>query len=806
MDLDWECEILTERKRVFEGDDWSDNKRRNVSQEADSGILSDTNFIEAGDSQVLPQPDEIEEPGPKIDTCFGVVLVRTTSADPPPILDDALLDVRVSGDIVKLYKSDDDFVDLFLSDGLASLSKDFLVRMAATFATQAPEDGNKAQKNKGQKGKTDDPSVEERKARIIIYGSSTDKDTIGAHLSKAKLYLQHPTSLEYDYTMQYYNPHLLLRPGAEMPRIQDLAIQDEGPEPSRVSSTALDEIAQSKIWRIFDSASGGDIDPQVICSGRLRTPLREHQLVALEMMIERECGIIKDAKFPTLWEYIGGTKGSRYRNKVTGTLKANPEGLNGGILSDEMGLGKTLSTLALICWHLDMRDMGHSQISYNATLIVVPKSILIGWERQIESHIGPGGIRIMTYHGPARQEQIAKLATYDVVLTTYEVLRQDFTMRQERHTLYSHKWYRVVLDEAHRIRSRSSQLYKAAIAMSKLSQIRWCLTGTPIHNSLDNYGALVSFIQVPVLHEKKNFDSFITTPFHSKRPNALEKLQALVQATSLRRTMALHGESLGLEPPLETICWIDLDKESAEMYRFFQERSFKLAKSMHIARSTKKRISPAPQGGNILSFILILRLICNYGSKLLSKSALDAWNLRDIDAATEYIVQQTNESCARCNGLLKRSRSTETLTCGHQICSTCLQLDDSSCLDTDDDDGGFHECCVCDRGNSPSGSFGYSTKVQSLQEKLHEEQRLRGDGTRDKCVIFSCWTKMLDCVQNDLKQEGFVMERIDGQSTLNQRRHALRRFREDASCTVLLATIGSSGEGIFNGFKRKRFG
>jgi SNF2 family DNA or RNA helicase len=54
---------------------------------------------------------------------------------------------------------------------------------------------------------------------------------------------------------------------------------------------------------------------------------------------------------------------------------------------------------------------------------------------------------------------------------------------------------------------------------------------------------------------------------------------------------------------------------------------------------------------------------------------------------------------------------------------------------------------------------------------------------------------MLDLIGKALFQNGIQYERIDGRTTLNGRRAALKTFQCDPVCTVLLATVGSVGEG-----------
>ncbi|KAF2677176.1 hypothetical protein K458DRAFT_350723 [Lentithecium fluviatile CBS 122367] len=55
---------------------------------------------------------------------------------------------------------------------------------------------------------------------------------------------------------------------------------------------------------------------------------------------------------------------------------------------------------------------------------------------------------------------------------------------------------------------------------------------------------------------------------------------------------------------------------------------------------------------------------------------------------------------------------------------------------------------------------------------------------------------MLDLLEQALTKNGLRFQRIDGTRTLQQRRLALTSFREDPSCTVLLASLGSAAVGL----------
>ena len=64
-----------------------------------------------------------------------------------------------------------------------------------------------------------------------------------------------------------------------------------------------------------------------------------------------------------------------------------------------------------------------------------------------------------------------------------------------RHSLlHCVEWGRVVLDEAHKIKARTSSTAKSAINLS--ARRRWCLTGTPLQNRVGELYALVRFLQL----------------------------------------------------------------------------------------------------------------------------------------------------------------------------------------------------------------------------------------------------------------------------------------------------------------------
>src|SRR4051794_3165764 len=106
--------------------------------------------------------------------------------------------------------------------------------------------------------------------------------------------------------------------------------------------------------------------------------------------------------------------------------------------------------------------------------------------------------------------------------------------------------------KAHVIRRRNTKQFRAISYLS--AQLRWCLTGTPIQNCLEDLGSLVRFLRISPLDKVATFRKHIIHPLKSGEPDCLRNLRLLLDCVCLRRTKDL----LGLPESLDEIRMLEL--------------------------------------------------------------------------------------------------------------------------------------------------------------------------------------------------------------------------------------------------------
>ena len=193
----------------------------------------------------------------------------------------------------------------------------------------------------------------------------------------------------------------------------------------------------------------------------------------------------------------------------------------GGILADDMGLGKTLQVISLIA-------SGLKEDSGKTSIVVCPSSLVLNWKAEVEKWCKD--IRVLIIKGDlkTRQELISKISDYDLVITSYDLLKRDVSEYDGKVFKY------VIADEAQYIKNFTTQ--NATALKSIEGEIKFALTGTPIENSVSELWSIFDFIMPGYLYSYNKFKRKFETPILKDNDDAaMRKLKLLINPFVLRR-------------------------------------------------------------------------------------------------------------------------------------------------------------------------------------------------------------------------------------------------------------------------------
>ena len=254
----------------------------------------------------------------------------------------------------------------------------------------------------------------------------------------------------------------------------------------------------------------------------------------------------------------------------------------GGILADEMGLGKTLQVIAFFS------TVQREQVGM-PNLVVCPASLVLNWLDECAKFAPELSVSAIIGTAANRKELLEKSETADLLVTSYELLRQDVEQYAGM------KFYCCVLDEAQHAKNMTTKVSKA-IKRIQCRQ-RFVLTGTPIENRLSELWNLFDFLMPGYLFSHNVFVEKLERPaVKSRDPEAVAQLRRLVQPFLLRR---LKRDVLkDLPPKIEHIRRISLSEEERKTY-------------LATVSSIKKDLLDTDGGGpQVLTALMRLRQIC----------------------------------------------------------------------------------------------------------------------------------------------------------------------------------------------------
>ncbi|THH07406.1 hypothetical protein EW146_g9330 [Bondarzewia mesenterica] len=428
-----------------------------------------------------------------------------------------------------------------------------------------------------------------------------------------------------------------------------------------------------------------------------------------------------------------------------------------------MGLGKTLQSICILASKHHERAKRHEETKspdsiHLPSLIVCPPTLTSHWYYEILKYVD--NLKPVMYTGNARERNrlLTKLKNFDVVITSYEVVRNDITSLQEKN------WHYCVLDEGHYIKNAKTKISKAIKSIR--ANHRLVLSGTPIQNSVLELWNLFDFLMPGFLGTEAFFNERFSKPIianrdgKSKNPEsavlALEALHKQVLPFLLRRLKedVLHD----LPPKIIQDYFCELSDIQKQLYDDFSQSQARINAEGAIKAVQSQTSDSKKQQQHIFQSLQYLRKLCNHPALVLKNDP------ESIKAALTKAGYKPE-----CSDLSDIQHAPKLLALRQ------LLVD-------------------CGIGGSPAAA------TDAAKSELADvEPTSTGAFSQHRVLIFCQMKQMLDIIETDLFKKympSVTYMRLDGSTDTNKRHAVVQTFNADPSIDCLLLTTHVGGLGL----------
>lgn len=232
-----------------------------------------------------------------------------------------------------------------------------------------------------------------------------------------------------------------------------------------------------------------------------------------------------------------------------------------------------------------------------ASIVVSPSSLTLNWQNEVKKFAKELKTLVIRGTLSERKRQIEEIDQYDLVITSYDLLKRDIDLYLEKD--YSFRY--IIADEAQYLKNSNTQNAKSIKKIK--ADTRYALTGTPIENSLAELWSIFDFIMPGYLFTYKKFKTLYETPIiREESQETMSKLKMLIEPFILRR----NKKEVLTELPDKTITVLnnEMEEEQRTLYlSYLSQAKQEIAEEIELNGYERSQMQ-------ILAALTRLRQIC----------------------------------------------------------------------------------------------------------------------------------------------------------------------------------------------------
>lgn len=439
------------------------------------------------------------------------------------------------------------------------------------------------------------------------------------------------------------------------------------------------------------------------------------------------------------------------------------------ILADDMGLGKTCQVISFYAYLKQINEPGPH-------LVVVPSSTLENWLREFQKFCP--SLKIEPYYGSQQEraglrEILERTAgEYDVIVTTYNLAAGN---KYDISFLRNCQFNVVVYDEGHMLKNSLSERF--AKLMRIQGNFRLLLTGTPLQNNLKELMSLLEFIMPSLFEAKKDYLASIfkqraKTTDDNKDFNPLLAQEAINRAKMMMKPFILRRRKdqvlKHLPAKHRNIEYCTMNEAQRKIYngeiKLVMEHK-RMVKDGKLPKDPKERAKI--QSSSSKNLIMALRKASIH--PLLFRSI---YNDKIISKMSDAILDEPDYSENGNRQYIMEDMSYMTDFELHKLCCNFPK--------------------TLSKFQLHKKEWMQSGKIDKMCEIL---KHIIVD-KKEKVLIFSLFTQVLDILEMVLSSLNYKFLRLDGSTQVNDRQSLIDKFYDDKSIPIFILSTKAGGFGI----------